>query len=177
MKLLFSFLIIALFSSVAFANITADQEHILNTSSSAAQKVQLGTLVNKTRNLLVAKYSYAVQGGTTVSDINLLTNLGNRRSYAKLPDNAIITDVWLDVLTQPVSSGNATVAVTANSAGDLLASTAKAALPVGFKQGIPMGSTTTFVKLTAERTVTATIGTAPLTAGKVNVYIEYVIGD
>lgn len=178
MKFMVGFLAIALFSGLAFGNVTADQEYILNSQSgTAAQKVQLGTLVNRTRNLLVAKYSYAVQGGSTAADIDLLTNLTNTKSKAKLPNKAIITNVWLDTLTQPVSTGSATVAITAVNAGDLLAATGKASLPVGRLQGIPTGATTTFIKLSAEKTIKATIGTAPLTAGKINVYIEYVLGD
>lgn len=178
MRFIVGFVTIAtLFSSLAFGNVTADQEYILNSSGSAAQKVQLGTLVNRTSNLLIAKYSFAIQGGSTAADISLLTNLANSKSLAKLPNKAIIKNVYLEVLTQPVSGGSATVALNSLAAADLLAATAKAALPVGFKQGIPTGATTTFIKLTSEKTIKATVGTSPLTAGKFNVYIDYVVGD
>lgn len=177
MKFILSVLTIAIFSSVGFANITANNEYLLNNLGSTGQKTQLGTLVNRTKNLLIAKYSFAVQGGTTASDISLLTSLTNSQSFAVLPNKAIITNVWIDTLTQPTSAGSATVAINAVNAGDLLAATGKAVLVVGFKQGIPTGATTTFIKLTAAKTIKATIGTAILTAGKFNVYIEYVIGD
>lgn len=177
MKNLLLVLTIALFSSLALANTSYDNEFVLNHSSAAAQKTQLGTLVNRTSNLLIAKYSYAVQGGSTAADVSLLTNLTLPTSYAVLPNKAIIKNVWLDVLTQPVSAGSATVAVKAVNAGDLLGATAKAALIVGLTQGVPDGTTTNAIKLSAAKTVKATIGTAPLTAGKFNVYIEYVIGD
>lgn len=177
MKFILGLVTIAFFSSLVWANISSDSEFVLNHASSADQKVQLGTLVNKTSNLLIAKYSYAVQGGSTAADISLLTSLGNPKSYAVLPNKAIIKNVWLDVLTQPVSSGSATVAINAATAGDFLAATAKASLPVGLLQGVPAGTTVTSIKLSAAKTVKATIGTAPLTAGKFNVYIEYVIGD
>ena len=171
-------LIIALFSFSAFANITADQEYILNKyMRSAGEKVQLGTLVQRTSNLIVAKYSYAVQGGTSTSDISLLTDLTNKKSYAVIPNKAIIKRAWVDVLTQPTSGGSATVALKAQSSGDILAATAKASLTTGEIDGVPDGTATHMVKLTADSTVKATVGVATLTAGKFNVYIEYVLGD
>lgn len=178
MKNLFVGLAIVIFSSVSFANITRDQEYLLNKGlGEVGAKTQIGTLINKTSNLLIAKYSYAVQGGSTAAAINLLTDLNDSKSYAKLPNKAIIKNVWLNTLTQPVSSGSATVSVGAVSASDLLGSTSKNTLVVGFLQGVPSGATTSFIKLAAEKIVKATVGTAALTAGKFNVYIEYVIGD
>lgn len=178
MKFILSLLTVAFFSCLVWANITSDQQFLLNHEGTVGQKTQLGTLLNKTSALLIAKYSYAVQGGSTAADVNLLTSLTDKKSFAVLPNKAIITNVWLDVLTQPVSSGSATVAVKAVNAGDLLAATAKASLPVALKQGVPNGATTsTWIKLSAQKTIKATVGTAPLTAGKFNVYIEYVIGD
>lgn len=178
MRLLISCLTIAFFSSLAVANVTADQEYILNHSGTAAQKAGLGTLLTKTRNLLVAKYSFAVQGGSTTADISLLTDLGNTKSLAKIPNKAVITNAWVETYTAPLSGGSATIAINSNSAGDILAATGKALFVANnYKQGIPTGATTTFIKLTAERTIKATIATSPTTAGKFNVFIEYVLGD
>lgn len=178
MKVIFSFLLVAFFSSLSFGNITQDQEYLLNHDGIGYHKAQLGTLLTKTRNLLVAKYSFAVLGGSSSADISLVPNLGFPKILAKLPSRAIVTNVWLDIITQPVSGGSATVAIKSEAAADMLAATAKASLPVSIKQGIPFGSSvSTFLRMTAERTIKATIGTADLTAGKFNVYIEYVIGD
>lgn len=177
MTKLLVFGLIALFSSLGMAHITGEQEYLLNHAPASSARVQLGTLLNKTTNLLVAKYSFAVQGGTTANDLSLLTDLTNPTSYAKLPNKAIITNVWLEVLTQPTSGGSATVALKSKTAADLLAATAIASLPVAFKQGVPTGATTTFIKMTAETTIKATVAVATLTAGKFNVYIEYVLGD
>lgn len=179
MKSLYAFLIIALFSSLGYSNITADNEYILNHAGSAQFKSQLGTLMNQTSNLLIGKYSFAVQGGSTANSVYLLTNLNVPNSYALLPNKAIIKNVWIDVLTTVASSGSATVSVGAVSAIDLLAATAKGTIPVagGRLQGIPAGTTTTFIKLSAAKKVLANVGTAALTAGKFNVYIEYVVGD
>lgn len=173
---LFTSLIIALFSVSAFANITANQEFVLNKQMGGpAQEVQLGTLINKTKTLLVARYSYAVQGGST-ADISLITNLSNPLSYAVLPAKAIITNVWINTLTQPTSGGSATVAIKAVSANDLLSAKAVGIFQ-GIIQGVPANTTTTFVSLTSAKTIKATVATAVLTAGKFDVIIEYVIGN
>lgn len=179
MRFLFGILTLALFSGSVFANITTDQEYLLNRSGSVASKVQLGTLVNRTHNLLVAKYSYAVQGGTTANDISLLTNLGDPKSYAVLPANAVIKNVWVNVISAPTSGGSATIALKAVNAADLLAATAISSLGTGVvKQGKPFNSTTTtWIKTSAAQTIKATVATATLTAGKFNVFIEYVLSD
>lgn len=178
MKLLFSFLTIAFFSSVGWAGISASNEYLLNNFGSVGQKTQLGSLLQKTTGMLIAKYSYAVQGGSTTADISLITDLNKRASYAVLPNKAIVKRVWLDVVTQPTSGGAATFAVKAQTAADLKTASAVSALTTGIHNGVPVGTTTTWIKLTADRTVKATIGSqSPLTAGKVNVYIEYEVGD
>lgn len=166
-----------MFSVSAFGKITTDNEYKLNTfSAPGAQNVQLGTLLTQTSNLLVARYSYAVQRGLTTADISLLTDLNNTKSYAVLPNKAIIKNVWLDVLTQPTSAGSATVAIKAVNAGDFLAATGKSTFS-GFIQGIPDDTTTHAIKLTSAKTVKATIGVSGLSAGKFDVYIEYVLGN
>lgn len=176
-------LMIALCSMTAQANVTSSEEYLLNTyMHQIGQKVQLGTLVNKTSNLLIAKYSFAVQGGSTAAAIKLLTDLKSPYSYATLPNKAIVTNVWLDILTQPLGSGSDTLELTSNAAADLLAATAGGILFTGRKQGAVTTTISTSVKMTADRQVKLqvrpiTLGSAPLTAGKFNVYIEYVIGD
>lgn len=183
MKKFLVFGLIALFGSLGVAHLTAEQEYILNHTNASSARAQLGTLLNKTQNLLVAKYSYAVQGGSTAADISLLTDLKDPRSYAKLPDNAVIRNVWIDVITAPTSGSTVTtLAFKAQSAGDLLASVLKTSFPSIFAQGVPTGATTTFIKMTADRTIKLTVGpvtlgSAPLTAGKINVYIDYALGD
>lgn len=180
MKLILALLTIAFFSVPCFSNVTADNEYLLNHDGAIGQKAQLGTLVNKTRNLLVARYSYAVQGGTSVTAIDLIRNLGDKKSYATLPTGAIITNVWLESLTAP-GSGNTTTTMAVyavTSTGDLFASGATTSTPfrVGFSQGIPTGATSTFIKLSSAKTIKLKVGVAPLIAGKFNVYIEYVLG-
>lgn len=138
------------------------------------RKIQLGTqLVDKKVQVMKALYSYAVQGGSTAASVNLKDVDGKD---AVLPDNAVITKVIFDVLTAPTSTGSATIAFGANSTTDLKAATAIASY-TGLVAGIPVGTAGTSVKTTAQRTLTATIGTADLTAGKINVFVEYYISD
>ncbi len=190
MRILIS-LIIALFSFECFATVTPDQEYILNTQMGpAAHKVQLGTLVQKNQNIIVGKYSFAVQGGSSslnLSPILLLTDLKNPKSYVTIPANAIITNVWVNTITTKLSStgglygtGSASVGMSVmgvtNDLMDLReGSTAFYQL---FAGKVLKGTTTTWIKVgTTAKNVSINISNNPITAGKFNAYIEYVLGD
>lgn len=173
---MFKFLLALLFvPSIALATITAEQEFAINRMNSVAQKHQLGSLLHKNVNVVVGKYSFAVQGGA-VGTVNLLSDLNDSKSTITIPDNAVIKKVYIDVLTDPTSGGSATVAVRLQSAGDLKGATAIASF-TGIMDGVPAGAAANMIKLSADRTLQATIATAALTAGKFNVYVEYVLGD
>ncbi len=139
----------------------------------AAPLEGLGSELDRKKGVLKCKYSFAVQGGATGSVI-LLDDDGNA---CKLPDNAIITRAWMDILTSLTSGGSATVALTANAAGDLMGATDYADLVAGFVECIQDGAAENFVKLTAERTILCTIAAVALTAGKFDLFLEYVIGQ
>lgn len=105
-----------------------------------------------------------------------------------LPINAIIKNVYADVSTAFVdngTSGNAntsTISLGANTGVDLKAAVALSGYTTGIKAGVPINTAATMVKLTAARIVTATWthGTGDstaLTAGQMNVYVEYVLGS
>lgn len=190
MKKFLVFGIIALFASFSLAHITQDEEYILNQQMGpAAHKARLGTLVNKTKNLLVAKYSYAVQGGSTSAEISLITDLRDAKSYAKLPDNAVVVNGWLEILTAPVAIGdtattNFSIAGNVGKSADIFASTAGTLLTAGrFIQGVQTGATTTFLKMSVsggsvvKMNIASANGTSGLTAGKWNLYLEYMLGD
>ena len=86
---------------------------------------------------------------------------------------------WYTVLTAPTSGGAATIAmgVDTDDADGILAATAydAAAFGVGPHDGIPCGSAASFAGLTSDRrNVILTIAGAPLTAGKIQVYWEYI---
>ena len=116
-----------------------------------------------------------------------------------LPDNAVITRTWFDVITTFTSAGaNAgTIALKVQSANDLSSALAisdeRAMFAAGMHQCIPNswmdgGGTvtaliqaaaraTSWIKLTAERELIATVATQLLTAGKLVLYVEYVISE
>jgi len=116
-----------------------------------------------------------------------------------LPDNAIITNCFYDVLTTFVDGDDdsATIALTANSAGDLKAAIAISdggnvwdqglhgclpgnwALDGNALTAIAMAAARSgsFVKTTAERELTVTVADDALTAGKMVIYLEYVVSE
>ncbi|MDR6305894.1 hypothetical protein GGQ85_003620 [Nitrobacter vulgaris] len=116
-----------------------------------------------------------------------------------IPAKAIITRAWVDVVTTFAdgASDSATIALSVQGAGDLVAaiaiSNASNVWDAGLR-GTKVGAfaldgnaltqvamaaagAATFVKTTAVREITATVATAALTAGKLNVFVEYLISD
>lgn len=132
----------------------------------------IGNLIHESPNVLKAVYDFSVLGGA-IGSVNLVDDLGNA---AKLPLGAIITRTFIDVITAPTSGGSATVALTAQTAGDLKAALAIASL-TGLVEGLQTGAISAAVKLTADRQLLATIATAALTAGKFNLFVHYVLGN
>lgn len=148
----------------------AGAKDLLNKMNSTAQLLRLGSLIEGQQGALRATYDFAVQGGA-IGTVNLKDSDGND---ATLPIGAIITQVYIDEVTNVTSGGSATIAFGANTTTDLIGATAIASF-TGIIAGTPTGTAATMVKLTAARTLTATIGTAAVTAGKLNVFVEYVV--
>jgi hypothetical protein len=101
-----------------------------------------------------------------------------------LPDNAIITRSWYEVLTTFTSAGAdaGTIALgipTDDVAGIVAAlaiSNGGNIWDAGLHEGIQDGAAANMgVKLTAERQLTADVAEQALTAGKLRLYVEYVI--
>ncbi len=150
-------------------------EHKLNQASpNALAETQLGTLLFREQvHTLKATYDFAKQGGVQ----GAIQLLGPDGKPAKLPKGAIVRDCLIDVLTAPTSGGGATIALgTGQTATDLKAATAIASY-TGLVACVPVGSAATAVKLTADRTPIATVATADLTNGKINVLIHYELSD
>jgi hypothetical protein len=117
-----------------------------------------------------------------------------------LPTKAIITNVIVDVVTTFTSATDAaTIALSAQAANDIVSALAisdasniwDAGLR-GSKVGFPAFANDaaedtavevaalfagSMVKLTASRELTATIAVEALTAGKANIFVEYIISD
>lgn len=115
-----------------------------------------------------------------------------------LPTKAVITNSWVDVITTftTASADSGAIALHAQSAGDIVAAIAvsdasnvwDAGLHGGvvgsYAEATVAGDTAildaarkaaSYVKLTAERELTATVSVAALTAGKAVLHVEYII--
>lgn len=113
-------------------------------------------------------YDFAVDGGA-VGAISLSSKTG---SAFTLPLNALVKSVLAKVVTTCTSGGAATVAIGNTATPDAyMAATAVASLVanyVGTEQGTPNS-----VGAANEQDLTLTIATAALTAGKIEVHVEY----
>lgn len=124
----------------------------------------------------MATASYDVTGGDDGT-------VGAHGLGVYIPDNAVITNAIVDVVTTFTdgASDTATIALSAQSANDLVSAVAisNGANPwdAGIHAGVPDGAAANAVKTTAERELTATVATAALTAGKLNIFVEYFISD
>ena len=141
-----------------------------------------------------------------VAEFNPTANTGERTIAAHglgvyIPTKAIVTRVWIDVVTTFTSAGAdaGTIALHLQSANDVVSAIAISdASEVwdagihGSKIGYPnLGADAahdsalevaalfagTMLKMTAQRELTATVAEQALTAGKANIFVEYVISD
>ena len=113
--------------------------------------------------------TFPAQGGA-VGSFTMVDNDGNP---CVIPQGAIVTKVYIDpTISNPTSSGSATIAFQIQSAGDLKAATAYTSF-TALLDGIPANTEATAIKLTADQTLTMVVGTAALTGGTINVVVEY----
>lgn len=151
----------------------AAQFELNQASPGAMAKHQLGTRTQSQRVLIAkAKYDFAVQGGA-IGTVNLV---GEDGKAVVLPNKAVVVDCLIDVLTQGATSASGTLALGTGQAGNDLKAATAAASYTGRVACVPVGSAATVIKLTADRTMTATIATGALTAGKLWVYVYYILG-
>lgn len=101
--------------------------------------------------------------------------VGNYGLGVTIPDNAIITNGFADIITAFVSEGNdGTIALKAQLANDLL-SAVDADTLANQVDLIPDGTAAKMIKMTAARELTVSVATHKLTAGKCVFFVEYVI--
>lgn len=118
-------------------------------------------------NMMVArcKYDFAVDGGA----VGAIT-LG-----AAIPSGALVIGATARVTTAVTSGGAGTLALHVEGAGDIQAAAAVSGAPwstTGFK-ALTKTFATAPILATAERNITATVATAALTAGVVEVLVFY----
>ncbi len=149
-----------------------DQD-LFNRMNGVAYQNKLGLKLSQSLGCVVGTYDFSKQGGA-ISAISLKDKVGNA---VKLPSGALVLNAFTVVRTAADSLGSATIALKIEGAGDLLAAAAYTDFSAAAKiQGIPdFGTLADSVLTTAERTLTATIAVAALTAGKFDVYLFYVL--
>lgn len=133
------------------------------------------TAITKIEGLNVTKFTF----DTAANDANT-TPASNKTVAAhplavKIPDNAIIVYGHIDVIAAVTSDGDATVAIHLVSTNDVLAATGKANLTIK-AQILTAAVNAAPIKLEAEKAVTVTVGTAALTAGKIDGYLYWIEG-
>ena len=114
-----------------------------------------------------ARYDFAVDGGA-ISTIDLLPT-------DELPNDALILGAILNVITVPVGA-TATIGIGSQAASDLQAAAAISGAPwstTGYKAASLVTLGADPLNLTAARNITITIGTAALTAGVIEVLVQY----
>lgn len=119
------------------------------------------------------RYNFAQDGGA----ISTITLTAARRENS-IPTGAIIIGGTIDIITQLTSGGSATIALgttAGSSASSLKAATAVASWTVGQLAMVPLFSAATYIKMTADGSVTMTIATATLLTGVMEVHVMYLI--
>lgn len=175
MKKVLFFLTLAAASVFASSQMTTNQAYLINRASKINRDSALGTMVfNAMQGGTKGTYDFSVQGGAQgnkpLLDIEGLP--------VKLPPKAIIKKCYIDVVTAPLSVGLATIAVNSKAVGDLKVATAKASLTANtLVSCIPDGTTTNAIRLntSSETTLGITIGASDLTAGKINVWVDWLL--
>lgn len=124
------------------------------------------------RGVAKFQYDFDIHGGVTGNIV---------LSGEPLPIKAIVWEGVVDVITALTGGAGATAAVsTAQAANDLITAADITGAPwstTGLKALVPVGDAANGIKMTAERAPKLVIGTADLTAGKFNLFIEYYLSD
>ena len=123
----------------------------------------------------------ATGGGTHTLKKNVF---GQIPLGVSIPDDAIVTRTFYQVLTTFTDGDTdaATIGLQIQSSGDIVASKAISATGDVWDAGAPVSglidnTIAKFLKLTAERALLMTVAVAPITAGKIDVFVEYVEGS
>ena len=96
-----------------------------------------------------------------------------------LPANSIITQAWFYTVTQFTDSGTGTVALSCEDANNIYSAADITGNSAGaIVAGVPTGTAANMVKsIAANCEVTATVAGAAQTAGKLILFIRYVVGE
>lgn len=185
-----TFLLVALMTSQLFgaaAPVPGTFGYELNRSSGLARKYSLGTaVVNGNQFGMRGMWKFSDQGGAAGAVLKLHDSEGLNVS---LPAGAVVTNCLIDVPVLITSStGSAKMSFSASGIGDLKAATfigqfAGQASTLNVSNGvsskptacIPEGTATNMIRLTSEGNLQVAIGSEAVTAGQVDVWVEYIL--
>ena len=121
-----------------------------------------------------AVYDFSVDGGAA----GLITPAVSVNTI--IPSTSIILGGVINIITTFTSGGSATIAVGLSAGGAgaaaLKAATAVATWTAGLMAVVPLFAAANMIRMTADGTITFTIATADLTAGKAEVDLLYLPG-
>lgn len=110
-------------------------------------------------------YDFTKQGGA----IGTIALSGD----AQIPAGGVIVGGYIDVTVAALSAAG-TIAITVQSAGDILAAVGQASWTIGVKSIIPAFTGASAIKTTAARTISAVIAAGAYTAGQFRVVLFWV---
>lgn len=148
---------------------TAAAEFDLNRANAASYKHNAGTVLRQAHTTAVGVWDYSQQGGT----------VGNHAVGISLPANAIIRNVFTDEVTNVTTSasGGLDFILAGASVGHELTLNRAASAWAAQQAGKPDGTVTNMVNPTVATSVLARITTGALTAGKVKIFVDYVVSE
>jgi hypothetical protein len=124
----------------------------------------------------VARATYDISGGDDGT-------VGSHGLGVTIPDNAIILDGVIDVITtfDDGDDDSATIAIQVEGANDIVTATAISGgsdiWDAGLQDIIPDGTATNMVKTTDDREITAVVADDEIDAGKLVVFLRYVVSE
>lgn len=150
----------------------ADLQHLIASKNKKGPYLE-GNLLGGSPMGIKAIYDVAKCGGS-IGTHKLIDQDGN---LAVVPKGAIVKFALFDEVTA-LDSANDTgrFALHIQSANDLVSATVISSL-TGTVALAPLNTAATAIKMTDERNITATIDQEVITAGKFNVFVEYVFSD
>jgi hypothetical protein len=140
---------------------------LVGNAAGKAAPVNAGTNGNGVLHIAKATYDFSSMGGT----------IGAISLGVTIPANSTIIRSWIYTVTQ-VAGATSTVALSCANANDIFSAASMTSITAGtITEGVSTGAASAFKPVTTACPITATIATANLTAGKFNVYTEYVTHD
>jgi hypothetical protein len=124
----------------------------------------------------VARATYDISGGDDGT-------VGSHGLGVTIPDNAIILDGVIDVITTFTDNDDdsATIAIQVEGANDIVTATAISGgsniWNAGLQDIIPDGAATNMVKTTGAKEITAVVADDEIDAGKLVVFLRYVVSE